>query len=62
MEITGDEIRRRMVDADALDPSGLRLTGVAIVGQLDLSDVVAKRPLVLRDGRAVRARVRGIAP
>ncbi|MDT7789630.1 MAG: hypothetical protein QOF58_8049 [Pseudonocardiales bacterium] len=38
-----------MVDADALDPSGLRLNGATIVGQLDLSDVVAKRPLVLRN-------------
>ncbi|MEV6239417.1 hypothetical protein [Lentzea sp. NPDC051838] len=49
MEITGDEIRRQLLDADALDPSGLRLTGATIAGQLDLSDVVAKRPLVLRD-------------
>lgn len=54
MEITGDEveaaeIRRLMVDSDELDPSGLRVTGARITGQLDLSDVVAKRPLVLRD-------------
>lgn len=49
MEITGDEIRKRMVDHESLDPSGLVLTGATITGQLDLSDVVAKKPLVLRD-------------
>ncbi|NKE64027.1 hypothetical protein FXN61_47980 [Lentzea sp. PSKA42] len=49
MEITGDEIRRRMIDHESLDPGGLRIEGATITGQLDLSDVVAKRPLVLRD-------------
>lgn len=54
MEITGDEvdagrIRQLMVDSDQLDVSGLRISGARIVGQLDLSDVVSKRPLVLRD-------------
>ncbi|MFI6094076.1 hypothetical protein ACIA8G_00880 [Lentzea sp. NPDC051213] len=49
MEITGDEIRRRMVEFESLDPGGLVVEGARIVGQLDLSDVVAKRPLVLRD-------------
>ncbi|MGW6444420.1 hypothetical protein [Lentzea sp. NPDC055074] len=49
MEITGDEIRRRMIDHESLDPGGLRIIGAKITGQLDLSDVVAKRPLVLQD-------------
>lgn len=49
MEITGDEIRRRMIDHESLDPGGLRIIGAKITGQLDLSDVVAKKPLVLRD-------------
>ncbi|MGW6931697.1 hypothetical protein ACWGE0_16720 [Lentzea sp. NPDC054927] len=49
MEITGDEIRRRMIDHESLDPAGLKLVGARITGQLDLSDVVAKRPLVLHD-------------
>jgi hypothetical protein len=52
VEITGDEIRRRMVEAESLDPGGLRITGARITGQLDLSDVVAKRPLVLQNCRA----------
>ncbi|SER83433.1 hypothetical protein SAMN05216188_11665 [Lentzea xinjiangensis] len=47
MESTGDEIRRRMVEHESPDPSGLVLTGATITGQLDLSDVVAKRPRVL---------------
>lgn len=38
-----------MIDHESLDPGGLRLVGATITGQLDLSDVVAKRPLVLRD-------------
>ncbi|MET9230725.1 hypothetical protein [Lentzea sp. NPDC003310] len=49
MEITGDEIRQRMIEHESLDPGGYRLTGATITGQLDLSDVVAKKPLVLRD-------------
>lgn len=49
VEITGDEIRRRMIDHESLDPSGLVVTGARITGRLDLSDVVAKRPLVLRN-------------
>ncbi|SDP10515.1 hypothetical protein [Lentzea jiangxiensis] len=49
MEITGDEIRRQMVDHESLEPRGLVITGARITGQLDLSDVVAKRPLVLQD-------------
>lgn len=48
-EITGDEIRRLMVDSDELDPAGLQVDGARIVGRLDLSDVVSKRPLVLRN-------------
>ncbi|WP_439656439.1 hypothetical protein ACSHWB_28955 [Lentzea sp. HUAS TT2] len=49
MEIKGDEIRRRMIEHDLLDPGGFVLAGARITGQLDLSDVVAKKPLVLRD-------------
>lgn len=49
MEITGDEIRRRMIDHESLDPGGFVLADAKITGQLDLSDVVAKKPLVLRD-------------
>ncbi|RAS62331.1 hypothetical protein C8D87_108152 [Lentzea atacamensis] len=49
MEITGDEIRRLLTEADDLDPSGLRVVGAHIEGQLDLRDLVVKRPLVLRD-------------
>lgn len=54
MEITGDEveasrIRELMVGSDELDPSGLRVSGARIVGRLDLSDVVSKRPLILRN-------------
>ncbi|HEX7303663.1 hypothetical protein [Lentzea sp.] len=52
MEITGDEIRRRMIDHESLDPGGLRIVGATITGRLDLSDVVAKRPLVLVDCKA----------
>ncbi|MFD9700495.1 hypothetical protein [Lentzea sp. NPDC059081] len=52
MEITGDEIRRRMIDHESLDPGGLKIVGATITGQLDLSDVVAKRPLVLQDCKA----------
>lgn len=47
MEITGDEIRRLLTDEQ--DPRGVRLTGAHIEGQLDLRDLVVKRPLVLRD-------------
>ncbi|MFJ5985001.1 hypothetical protein [Lentzea sp. NPDC092896] len=49
MEIKGDEIRRRMIEHELLDPGGFVLVGAQITGQLDLSDVVAKKPLVLRD-------------
>ncbi|MFD4672779.1 hypothetical protein ACFWNN_23840 [Lentzea sp. NPDC058450] len=49
MEITGDEIRRRMIEHESLGPGGLKLVGATITGQLDLSDVVAKKPLVLHD-------------
>ncbi|MCX2947680.1 hypothetical protein [Lentzea sp. NEAU-D7] len=49
MEITGDEIRKRMIEHEALDPGGLKIVGATITGQLDLTDVVAKKPLVLRD-------------
>lgn len=54
MEITGDEIeaaeiRRLLIDADALDPAGLVVTGARILGQLDLRDLVVKRPLSLHD-------------
>ncbi|MFD5831170.1 hypothetical protein [Lentzea sp. NPDC060358] len=52
MEITGDEIRRRMIDHESLDPGGLKIVGATITGRLDLSDVVAKRPLVLVDCKA----------
>ena len=38
-----------MIEQESLDPSGLVLTGATITGQLDLSDVVAKKPLVLRN-------------
>jgi hypothetical protein len=48
-EIEAAEIRRLMVEADQLDPSGLKVVGATILGQLDLSDVVAKRPLRLLD-------------
>ncbi|MFS8098680.1 hypothetical protein LFM09_16230 [Lentzea alba] len=47
MEITGDEIRRLLTDEE--DPRGVRLVGAHVVGQLDLCDLVVKRPLVLRD-------------
>lgn len=46
-EIEAAEIRRLMVEADQLDPAGLKVVGATILGQLDLSDVVAKRPLCL---------------
>lgn len=49
MEITGDEIRRLLTDADDLGPRGLRLTGARITGQFDLRDLAVKRPLALRD-------------
>ena len=54
MEITGGEveaaeIRRLLIDADALDPAGLVVTGARILGQLDLRDLVVKRPLSLHD-------------
>lgn len=38
-----------MIEHEALDPGGLKIVGATITGQLDLSDVVAKKPLVLRD-------------
>ncbi|GAB2850531.1 hypothetical protein [Lentzea nigeriaca] len=47
MEITGDEIRRLLTEDQ--DPRGVRVTGSHITGELDLQDLVVKRPLVLRD-------------
>ncbi|GLY51723.1 hypothetical protein Lesp01_53790 [Lentzea sp. NBRC 102530] len=38
-----------MIEHELLDPGGLQIVGATITGQLDLSDVVAKKPLVLRD-------------
>ncbi|WP_394620896.1 hypothetical protein JNUCC0626_17880 [Lentzea sp. JNUCC 0626] len=49
MKITGDEIQQRMIEHELLGPGGLQIVGATITGQLDLSDVVAKKPLVLRD-------------
>jgi uncharacterized protein YjbI with pentapeptide repeats len=42
-------IRDFLLDADKLDPRGLRIRNARIEGQLDLRDVAAKRPLVLLD-------------
>jgi hypothetical protein len=39
----------RSTDADDLGPRGLRRVGARIDGQLDLRDLVVKRPLALRD-------------
>lgn len=47
--ISASSIRDLLVDADKLDPRGLRVRNARIEGQLDLCDVVAKRPLVLLD-------------
>lgn len=47
--ISASSIRDLLVDADELDPRGLRVRNARIEGQLDLCDVVAKRPLVLLD-------------
>jgi hypothetical protein len=45
-------IRELLVDGDTLDPRGVRIRNARIDGQLDLCDVAAKRPLVLRDCQA----------
>jgi hypothetical protein len=50
--ISASVIRDLLVRADDLDPRGVRIHNARIDGQLDLSDVTAKRPLVLRDCRA----------
>ncbi|GLZ35937.1 hypothetical protein Lesp02_81240 [Lentzea sp. NBRC 105346] len=47
--IKASVIRDLLVEADRLDPRGVRIRNARIDGQLDLCDVVAKRPLVLRD-------------
>jgi hypothetical protein len=47
--ISAAMIRDLLVDADQLDPRGLRVRNARIEGQLDLRDVVAKRPLALLD-------------
>lgn len=47
--IEASVVRGLLVDADGLDPRGLRVCNARIEGQLDLCDVDAKRPLVLRD-------------
>lgn len=47
--ISASSIRDLLVDADKLDPRGLRVRNARIEGQLDLCDVVAERPLVLLD-------------
>ncbi|GAB2868025.1 hypothetical protein [Lentzea nigeriaca] len=47
--ISAAVIRDLLVNADDLDPRGLRVRNARIEGQLDLRDVVAKRPLVLLD-------------
>ena len=45
-------IRDLLVRADDLDPRGVRIQNARLDGQLDLCDVSAKRPLVLRDCKA----------
>ncbi|HEX6354725.1 hypothetical protein [Actinophytocola sp.] len=50
--ISASLIRELLVRADDLDPRGVRVHNARIDGQLDLCDVTAKRPLVLRDCHA----------
>jgi hypothetical protein len=51
-EVSASLIRDLLVHADDLDPRGVRLHNARIDGQLDLCDVSATRPLVLRDCQA----------
>ena len=50
--VSASVIRDLLVRADDLDPRGVRIQNAWIDGQLDLCDVSAKRPLVLRDCKA----------
>lgn len=45
-------VRDLLISAEDLDPRGVRVRNARIDGQLDLCDVSARRPLVLRDCRA----------